>query len=214
VPGVAPASEEPYRMSTLELVELKLQLKEILDKGCIRPSVSPLGAPVLFVRKKDGTLILCIDYRQLNKVTIKNRYHLLRIDDLFNQLKEAAVFSKIYLRSGYHQVHIKEEDIYKTVFRKYRHYEFFVVPFGLTNALATFMCLMDSALRPYFDKFVIVFIDDILVYSKNEEEHTEDLAAMLREHQLYAKISKCSFFHIEVHYLGHVVSKEGIAVDP
>ena len=136
---------------------------------------------MLFVKKKDGTLRLCIEYRLLNKVAIKNRYPLLRIDDLFDQLKGETMVSKIDLRSRYHQVRIKEEDIFKTTFRtRYGHYEFAVVPFGLTNAPATFMCLMNSVLHPYLGKFVIVFIDDILVYSKNEEEHVEHLAAMLR----------------------------------
>ena len=135
-------SRTPYRMSTTELVELKLQLKEMMDKGYIWPHVSPWGAPVLFV-KKDGTLRLCIDYRQLNKVTIKNKYPLHKIDDLFNQLWGVSIFSKIDLRSRYHQVRINGEDVLKTVFRtRYGHYEFVVVPFGLTNAPATFMCLM------------------------------------------------------------------------
>jgi len=198
VPGENPTSKEHYKMSTLELVELKLQLKEMLDKGYIRPSVSPWGTPILFVKKKDGTLRLCIDYRLLRKVTIKNMNPLPRIDDLFYQLKGATMFSKIDLRSRYHQVQIKEEDIYKTTFQtRYGNYEFVVVLFGLSNSPATFMCLMNSMLRPYLDKFVIVFIDDILVYSKNEEEHVEHLAAVLTlliEHQLYANINKCSFF--------------------
>jgi hypothetical protein len=217
-PGAVPVSRTPYRMSTPELVELKLQLKEMMDKGYIRPSVSPWGAPVLFVKKKDGTLRLCIDYRQLNKVTIKNKYPLPRIDDLFDQLGGASVFSKIDLRSGYHQVRIKGEDIHKTAFRtRYGHYEFVVVPFGLTNAPATFMCLMNNVLSKFLDKFVLVFIDDILIYSKNREEHEEHLRLVLqvlREHQLYAKFSKCDFFQKQIHYLGHVLSKEGVAVDP
>jgi len=154
----------------------------------------------MFAKKKYGTLRLCIDYRQLNKVTIKNRYPLPRINDLFDQLKGETMFSNIDLRSGYRQVRIKEEDIYKTTFMiKYGHYEFVVVPFRLNNALATFMCLMNNVLRPYLDKFVIVFIDDILVYSKNEEEHVEHLATILRflrEHQLYSKLNKCTFFQI------------------
>eukprot|EP00253_Pinus_taeda_P022687 PITA_22687 len=154
---------------------------------------------------------------QLNKVTIKNRYPLLRIDDLFHQLKGETMFSKIELRSGYHQVHIKEEDIFKTAFMtRHGNYEFFVVPFGLTNSPATFMCLMNSVLRAYLDKFVIVFIDDILVYSNNGEEHVEHLATMLRllkEHQLYVELRKYNFFQNEVHYLGHVVCKDDIVVD-
>jgi hypothetical protein len=197
-PGAVPVSRTPYRMSTPELVELKLQLKEMMDKGYIRPSVSPWGAPVLFVKKTDGTLRLCIDYRQLNKVTINNKYPLPRIDDLFDQLGGASIFSKIDLRSGYHQVQIKGEDIHKTAFRTwYGHYEFVVVPFGLTNAPATFMCLMNNVLSKFLDKFVLVFIDDILIYSKNREEHEEHLRLVLqvlREHQLYAKFSKCDFF--------------------
>jgi len=159
-------------MSPPELIELKMQLQELLDKGYIRPSVSPWGAPVLFVKKKDGTFKMCIDYRKLNKLTIKNRYPLPRIDDLFDQVRGASIFSKINLRTGYYQLRIKEEDISKTTFRtRYGHYEFVVLPFGLTNAPATFMCLMNSVLNKYLDKFVLVFIDDILVYSNSEEEH-------------------------------------------
>jgi hypothetical protein len=197
-PRAVSVSRTPYRMSTPELVEQKLQLKEMMDKGYIRPSVSPWGAPVLFLKNKDVTLRLCIDYRQLNKLTIKNKYPLPRIDDLFDQLGGASVFSKIDLRSGYHQVRIKGEDIHKTAFRtRYGHYEFVVVPFGLTNAPATFMCLMNNVLSKFLDKFVLVFIDDILIYSKNREEHEEHLRLVLqvlREHQLYAKFSKCDFF--------------------
>jgi hypothetical protein len=217
-PGAVLVSRTPYQMSTPELVELKLQLKEMMDKGYIRPSVSPWGAPVLFVKKKDGTLRLCIDYRQLNKVTIKNKYPLPRIDDLFDQLGGASIFSKINLRSGYHQVRIKGEDIHKTAFQtRYGHYEFVVVPFGLTNAPAAFMCLMNNVLSKFLDKFVLVFIDDILIYSKNREEHEDHLRLVLqviREHQLYAKFNKCDFFQKQIHYLGHVLSKEGVAVDP
>jgi hypothetical protein len=179
--------------------------------------VSPWGAPVLFVKKKDGMLRLCIDFRQLNKVTVKNKYPLPRIDDLFDQLKDAKIFSKIDLRSRYHQVRINDEDISKTAFRtRYGHYEFIVVPFGLTNALVVFMCLMNGVLRDYLDEFVIVFLDDILVYSKIEEEHEQHLIMVLqvlREHQLYAKLSKCSFYQRQIHYLGHIISKEGIIVD-
>ena len=154
-------------MTPTELKELKLQLEELLQKGFIKPSVSPWGAPVLFVKKKDGTLRLCIDYRELNKITIKDKYPLLRIDDLFDQLQGAGVFSKIDLRSGYHQLRIKPKYIPKTTFRtRYGHYEFIVMPFGVTNAPAAFMDLMNRLFRPYLDKFVVVFIDDILIYSK------------------------------------------------
>jgi hypothetical protein len=216
--GAVPVSRTPYRMSTPELVELKLQLKEMMDKGYIQPSVSPWGAPVLFVKNKDGTLRLCIDYRQLNKVTVKNKYPLPRINDLFDQLGGASIFSNIDLISGYHQVQIKDEEIHKTAFRtRYGHYEFVVVPFVLTNSPTTFMCLMNNVLNKFLDKFVLVFIDDILIYSKNREEHEEHLILVLqviREHQLYTKFRKCDFFQKQIHYLGHVISEEGVAVDP
>ena len=172
VPGAAPVSKAPYRLAPVELKELATQLQELLDKGMIRPSVSTWGAPVLFVKKKDGSLRLCIDYRELNKLTIKNKYPLPRIDDLFDQLKDAVYFSKIDLRTGYHQLNIKPEDIPKTAFRtRYGHYKFLVMSFGLTNAPAAFMDLMNRVFKKYLDKCVIVFIDDILVYSKTKEEH-------------------------------------------
>ena len=152
VPGATPASITPYRMDPVELKELKLQLQELLEKRFIQPSVSPWGAPVLFVKKKDGTLRLCIDYRQLNNLTINNKYPLPKIDDLFNQLKGASIFSKIDLRSGYHQLRIKDVDVHKTTFRtRYGHYEFLVMPFGLKNAPAAFMDLMNRVFRPYVD---------------------------------------------------------------
>ncbi|GJR30076.1 putative reverse transcriptase domain-containing protein [Tanacetum coccineum] len=171
IPGAEPISKAPYRMAPIELKELKDQLQELLERGFIRPSVSPWGAPVLFVKKKDGSMRLCIDYRELNKITIRNRYPLPRIDDLFDQLQGAKHFSKIDLRSGYHQLRVKEQDISKTVFRtRYGHYEFLVMPFSLTNAPAVFMDLMNRVFHEFLDKFVIVFIDDILVFSKSKEE--------------------------------------------
>eukprot|EP00253_Pinus_taeda_P027125 PITA_27125 len=218
VPGAALVSRAPYRMSVPELIELKMQLQELLEKNYICPSVSPWAAPVLFVKKKNGTLRMCIDYRQLNKLTIKNKYPLPRIDELFDQVKGATMLSKIYLRSGYHQIRIKDEDIAKTAFRtRYGHYEFVVLPFGLTNAPTTFMCLMNGIFHPYLDQFMLIFIDDILIYSRTIEEHHEHLRIVLqtlREHQLYAKFSKCDFFKEEIQYLGHVITKDGIAVDP
>ena len=152
-------------MAPAELRELKAQLQELLGKDFIRPSASPWGAPVLFVKKKDGSFRMCIDYRQLNKVTIKNRYPLPRIDDLFDQLQVACTFSKIDLKSGYHQLKIRATDVPKTAFpTRYGHFEFLVMSFGLTNAPAAFMSLMNEIFKPYLDLFVIVFIDDILVY--------------------------------------------------
>ena len=155
-----------HRMEQVELQELRVQLQELLDKGFIRPSTSPWGAPVLFAKKRDKTLLLCIDYRQLNRVTIKNRYPLSRIDDFFDLLRGARVYSKIDLRTGYHQLRVMNKDIPKTAFRTcYGHFEFTVMPFGLTNAPAAFMDLMYRIFQPYLDQFVIVFVDDILIYS-------------------------------------------------
>ena len=166
--GTAPVSIAPYRMAPTEMRELKSQIQKLLEKGFIRLSVSPWGAPILFVKKKDGSMRMCIDYRQLNKVTIKNLYPLPRIDDLFDQLRDARVFSKIDLRSGYYQLKIVEEDVQKTVFRtRYGHYKFLVMPFGVTNAPTAFMDLMNQIFQPYLDQFVVVFIDDILVYSQS-----------------------------------------------
>ena len=168
-------------MAPLELKELKKQLEELLEKGFIRPSTSPWGAPMLFVKKKDGSLRLCIDYRQLNRVTIKNKYPFSWIDDLLDQLKGATMFSKIDLRYGYWQLRIAETYILKTAFRtRYGHYEFIVMPFGLTNVPATFMSLMNKIFYMYLNRFFIVFIDDILIYSKTREQHTKHLRIMLQ----------------------------------
>ncbi|GJR83055.1 putative reverse transcriptase domain-containing protein [Tanacetum coccineum] len=218
IPGAAPVARAPYRLAPSEMKELSDQLKELSDKGFIRPSSSPWGAPVLFVKKKDGSFRMCIDYRELNKLTVKNRYPLPRIDDLFDQLQGSSIYSKIDLRSGYHQLRVREEDIPKTAFRtRYRHYEFQVMPFGLTNAPAVFMDLMNRVCKPYLDKFVIVFIDDILIYSKNKQEHAEHLKLileLLKKEQLYAKFSKCEFWIPKVQFLGHVIDSQGIHVDP
>lgn len=166
---------------------------------------------MLFVQKRDGSLRLCVDYRELHKVTKKNRYPLPRIDDLFDQLQGACVFSSLDLRNGYHQHRVKEEHVERTAFAtRYGLYEWLVMPFGLTNAPATFMDLMNRVFRPYLDKFVVVFIDDILVYSKSEPEHEEHLRTVLqtlRGHQLYAKLSKCEFWRDTIRFLGHMVSR-------
>ncbi|KAD5508623.1 hypothetical protein E3N88_16326 [Mikania micrantha] len=217
VPGANLVAKAPYRLAPSELQELASQLQELTDKGFIRLSHSPWGAPVLFVKKKDGSFRMCIDYRELNKLTIKNRYPLPRIDDQFDQLQGSAWFSKIDLRSGYHQLRVHDDDIPKTAFRtRYGHYEFLVMPFGLTNAPAVFMDLMNRVCRPYLDKFVIVFIDDILIYSKTKEEHEKHLKLVLeilRKEQLYAKFSKCEFWLKEVQFLGHIVNENGDHVD-
>ncbi|GJV89090.1 putative reverse transcriptase domain-containing protein [Tanacetum coccineum] len=176
----APVARAPYRLASSEMKELSDQLKELSDKGFIRPSSSPWGAPVLFVKKKDGSFWMCIDYRELNKLTVKNRYPLPRIDDLFDQLQGSSVYSKIDLRLGYHQLRVREKDILNTAFRtRYGHYEFQVMPFSLTNAPVVFMDLMNRVCKPYLDKFMIVFIEDILIYSKSKQEHEEHLKLIL-----------------------------------
>jgi hypothetical protein len=217
-PGTAPISKRPYRIPPNKLAELKIQLQDLLDKGFIRPSASPWGCPTLFVKKKDNSLRLCVDYRPLNVVTIKNKYPLPHIDILFDQLARAKVFSKIDLRSGYHQIKIKPCDIPKTAFStKYGLYEYLVMSFGLTNAPAYFMYLMNSVFMLELDKFVMVFIDDILIYSKNNEDHANHLRIILqrlRDHRLYAKFSKCEFWLDSVKFLGHIISSKGISVDP
>jgi hypothetical protein len=216
--GTAPISRRSYRMPPNELAELKKQLQDLLEKGFIRSSSSPWGCPAIFVKKKDQTLRMCMDYKPLNEVTIKNKYPLPRIDILFDQLTGARVFSKIDLRSGYHQICIRPEDIPKTTFTtRYGLFEYLVMSFGLTNAPTHFTYLMNSVFMPELEKFVMVFIDDILIYSKNEEEHAQHLQIVLtrlREHQLYAKFNKCAFWLEEIQFLGHVLSTNGIAVDP
>ncbi|GKE00572.1 putative reverse transcriptase domain-containing protein, partial [Tanacetum coccineum] len=218
VPSVAPVARAPYRLAPSEMKELAEQLQELSNKGFIRPISSPWGAPVLFVKKKDGSFRMCIDYCELNKLTVKNRYPLPRIDDLFDQLQGSSVYLKIDLRLGYHQLRVCEEDIPKTAFRmRYGHYEFQVMPFGLTNAPTVFMDLMNRVCKPYLDKFVIVFIGDILIYSKNKEEHEEHLKLileLLKKEKLYAKFSKCEFWIPRVQFLRHVIDSKGIHVDP
>ncbi|KAI3708813.1 hypothetical protein L2E82_38286 [Cichorium intybus] len=214
IPGAMPVEKAPYRLAPAKMQELSNQLNELLNKGFITPSFSPWGAPVLFVTKNDGSLCMCINYRELNKLTIKNRYPLPRIDDLFYQLQGSSYFSKFDFRSGYHQLRVQEEDVPKTTFRtRYGHYEFVVMPFGLTNSPAVFMDLMNRVCSPYLDEFVIVFTDDILVYSRSQEEHSKHLQQVLetlRAEKLYARFSKCEFWIRKVDFLGHVVSKEGI----
>nr|GFA58774.1 putative reverse transcriptase domain-containing protein [Tanacetum cinerariifolium] len=195
--GVTPVARTPYRLAPSELKELSDQLKELSEKEFIRLSSSPWGAPVLFVKKKDGSFSMCIDYRELNKLTVKNRYLLLRIDDLFDQLQGSRVYLKIDLWYG--------------------HFEFQVMPFALTNAPAVFIDLMNRVRKPYLDKFVIVFIDDILIYSKNKEDHEEHLKTileLLKNEKLYAKFSKCDFWLEFVHFLGHMIDSNGVHVDP
>nr|GEW70332.1 putative reverse transcriptase domain-containing protein [Tanacetum cinerariifolium] len=198
IPRVTPIARSPYRLAPTKMQELSNQLKELQDKGFIRPSSLPWGAPVLFVKKKDGSFRMCIDYRELNKLNVKNRHPLPRIDDLFDQLQGSLYFSKIDLRSGYHQLRVREKYIPKTAFRtRYRHFEFTVMPFGLINAPAVFMDLMNHVCGPYLDKFVIVFIDDILIYSMSKEElevYLNLILEFLEKEKLFGKFSKCKFW--------------------
>jgi transposase InsO family protein len=214
IPGSTPPSRPTYRQSASELAELKSQLAELISLGFIQPSKSPYGAPVLFVKKKDGTTRMCIDYRALNDITIKNAYPLPLVGELFDQLQGAQYFSKIDLRSGYHQIRVASEDVPKTAFRtRYGHFEFLVLPFGLTNAPATFMHLMHQTFREYLDQFVIVFLDDVLIYSRTLSDHhihVRKVLEILRKQKLYAKESKCEFFQSEVEFLGHIISRNGL----
>ena len=209
-PASRPPSRPCYQLSCSQLAELRKQLQDGVDKGFVRPSKSPYGAAVLFVKKKDGSMCLCVDYRALNHLTTKNRHPLPLLEESLASLQGATTFTKLDLRSGYYQIRIAEGDEPKTAFRtSYGHYEYAVMPFGLTNAPATFMALMNDVLRPYLDKFVVVYLDDILVYSPNADQHAHHLRLVLealRRHQLYAKASKCSFFQSTVEFLGHQIS--------
>jgi hypothetical protein len=218
LPETTPTPKRSYRMSVEELKELKKQLTELQEAGYIHPKSSPCGAPVLFVQKKEGSQRMSGDYRTLNDVTVKNKYSLPRIEDLFDQMRGARVFSKIDFRSGYHQMKIRPSDMPKMDFStRYGLYEFTVMSFGLTNAPAYFMNLMNKVFMEYLDRFVVVLIDDILIYSKNESDHEQHLRLVLqklRDNQLYAKFSKCEFWIDKVPFLGHIISNGGIAVDP
>ena len=213
-----PPAKHYYRLSPAELDVLRERVKQLIEEGWISPSTSPYAAPVLFARKKDGSLRMCIDYRALNKLSVKNKFPLPRIDDIFDQLKGATIFSKIDLDSAYHQVQIAPEDRAKTAFvTQFGHFQFNVMPFGLTNAPATFQSLVNKVLGPYLGKFVIVYLDDILIYSRNEEEHLKHLRLIfqaLLKYQLQAKASKCEFLKSSLEYLGHIVDKNGVRTDP
>jgi len=207
-----------YKFSTSENVEIKKQVQELLEKGFIRPSTSPCGSPIVLVRKKDGLWRMCIDYRALNKITIKNHYPLPRIDDLLDQLKEVVYFSKLYLHSGCHQVKVVEQDAWKTTFKtKQGLYEWLVMPFGLTNAPTTFMRIMNDVLRPFLDDFVILYLDEILIFSKTWEEHLKHVKQtldVLKREKLYVKLSKCELGKTSLNYLGHIVGGGELKIDP
>ena len=218
LPGSSPPNKPVYRMNPAELEELKKQLAQLQEQGLIRPSTSPFGSPIIFVKKKNGSLRLCVDYRALNNITVKNKYPLPRIDDLLDRLHGAKIFSKIDLAAGYHQIRLREEDIPKSAFRtRYGHFEYTVLAFGLCNAPATFMRMMHEILMDGLDDFVIVFLDDILIFSRSEEEHLAHVEAVLKKlqvHQLFAKKAKCEWGVTRTEFLGHICSDKGIEMDP
>lgn len=217
IPGAVPVNSRPYRYSRLHKDEIERQVKELLEAGLITSSNSPFASPVLLVQKKDGSWRFGVDYRKLNSLAIKNRFPMPIIEEILDELFGTKFFTKLDMRAGYHQFTMRVVDEFKTAFKTHQgHYQFRVMPFGLTNAPATFQCIMNQILGPYLRKFVMVFLDDILIYSQNLESHLIHLQVLnvLRTHQFYIKLSKCSFPQQELEYLGHIIPQEGVSTDP
>jgi hypothetical protein len=218
LPDAVPVNARPYHYSPQHKTEIETQVKQLLKAGLITHSHNPFASPVLLVKKKDSTWRFCVDYRKLNDLTIKNRFPMPVIEEILDELARAEYFTKLDMRAGYHQVRMLPEDEYKTAFKTHHgHYQFKVMPFGLTNAPATFQCIMNQVLQPFLRKFVMVFLDDILIYSNSLEEHAQHLQLVLQallDNQLYLKQSKCSFAQHQLEYLGHIISADGVATDP
>ncbi|MCO5548490.1 hypothetical protein L7F22_001950 [Adiantum nelumboides] len=218
IPRSSPPNKPPYRVSQAQQEEIMRQVNKLVEKGMVRPNSSPFCSLVLLVQMKDGTYRMCVDYRALNRITIKNRFLVPRVEDLFDKLQGSTYFSRIDLKSGYHQIRIVDEDIAKTTFRTtFGFYEYLVMSFGLTNAPATFNRMMERIFRPHRRNFTGVFFDDVIIYSKTIEEHKEHLKVIfkaLRDNKIYVNQKKSEFFLQEIQYLGHIISKNGIRMDP